>query len=89
MSTFGFLISPRAAEQWLADFISLWIKEYLAWYERENGIPAETFDMPWGVESSSEFTMWQGENLPHVVIISPGLAEPPEREADLRDLGDA
>jgi hypothetical protein len=82
MSTFGTLISPRKVEQWLADFLNRWIEEYLAWYERENSIPARTLDLPWGIETSSQFTNWQGENLPHIVIASPGLAEPPQREAD-------
>lgn len=82
MSTFGTAISPRQAEKWLAAFIERWIQEYLAWYERINAIDPKTFDMPWGIQSSSEFTHWQGENLPHIVIVSPGLAEPPEREGD-------
>lgn len=79
MSTFGTVISAADVETWLKDFVRKWMMEYMSEYERQKGFAARHFAMPWAYETSSEFTYWSEDHLPHIVFVSPGMNDRPTK----------
>ena len=74
---FGPLVTGADVERAALDTLKLWTPEYLAWVERKTGRTPRSLPAPrsWVTASSAE--RWVEEQLPSVLLLSTGLAEPP------------
>lgn len=69
----------RAVKATLADYIS----DYLGELERVEGYAVDQIARPAGIITSSEFAKWDGDQLPLILIVSPGLdGKPVKRTGD-------
>lgn len=85
MSVFGTWISPRHIELAYKDHLGKWITTYIAEAERQFGIPARSIPVPGAGQFTvhrSEFEKYPDDQTPAVLVLAPGLAGTPRREAD-------
>lgn len=85
MRAFGTLMSPRHIELAYIAHVSKWITTYIAESERQFGITARAVPVPQPGQFTvhrSEFEKWPEDETPAVLVIAPGLAGTPRREAD-------
>lgn len=59
-----------------------WINDGLRLAERAHGLEPGILELPHGVVSRSDFAKWPEDQLPVILVIAAGLAEPPTRRAD-------
>lgn len=85
MSIFGDWVAPRQVEQAIIDHCVKWGETYVAEAERQFGIPPESIPVP----AQGQFTTVRRifekdpeDQGPAVLVINPGLAGAPRREAD-------
>lgn len=77
---FGSLVTGTDVEQAALDTLQTWSPTYLAWVERHTGRAAQSVPAPRSWITSADFTRWPEEQLPSVLLLSPGLAEEPSRD---------
>lgn len=91
MSTItGPLISGGAAERAVVAHLTAedpdtggtWINDGISLAERAEGIAPGTLERPRGVVRRSEFATWPEDQLPVILVMAAGLAQPPTRRAD-------
>lgn len=85
MTVFGDWTSPRHIELAYIDHIERWITTYIAEAERQFGIDARSLPVPARGQFTvhrSEFEKWPEDQTPAILVLAPGLAGDPRREAD-------
>lgn len=82
-SVFGKIIGKEQVEQAVEATLKKWMTTYLAEIERQRGIPPRSLPEIRNYTNVNEFEKWPEDQLPLVVIISPGLGgEKPRMEGD-------
>lgn len=77
-SAFGPLVSGADIEDHLQQIITRWYPSYLYEVERHVGIQPGTLPLLRGMARSSEIEKFPEDQLPVMIIGSPGLTDPPE-----------
>lgn len=80
MSVFGNLLTGRDVEQDVLEHLQTWMGTYLAEVERQSGLAPLPPVRSW--TSHNEFDKWPEEQIPCVLIVSPGLAGAPVKDGD-------
>lgn len=76
------ITSRPEVEKAAIDMLRLWMDTYLNEIERQNGIPPRKLTRPRSYSQRNKFDIWPEDQLPAIVVISPGLAEKPRRLGD-------
>lgn len=85
MSIFGEFITNDEVEQAVLNTVREWASTYLAEVERQKGMTAGDLPRPRSYVVASEFETIPGdEQLPMVIAIAPGLADPPSKNGSKR-----
>lgn len=85
MSIFGNILTNDEVEQAVLDTIKEWDSTYLAEIERQKGYSAGDLPRPKSYVVASEFDGLPGdEQLPMVIVIAPGLQDPPAKDGRQR-----
>lgn len=79
MSVFGPLVDGSQVEVWTRDVLRTWMATYLGELERRTGRAAGSLPLPRSYVTVNDFTRWPEDQLPAVIIVSPGLAAEPTR----------
>lgn len=74
-SVFGPIISAFEVEHALAACVRIWIRDYLAEMARQRGLPPEGMPPFRSIVASGHAERWPEDQLPALLIVSPGLAE--------------
>lgn len=85
MTTFPHMISGRHVEQAVIETCVKWGEEFVAEAERQFAIPARSVPVPdegQFTSTSETFEKWPEEETPAVLVLAPGLAGVPRKEAD-------
>lgn len=82
MSVFGSLITGSDVEAWVTDTLQTWMATYLGEMERRTGRPGGSLQPPRSYVTVNELVRWPEEQIPAVIIVSPGLADEPARHGD-------
>lgn len=77
---FGPLVTGADVGRWALDTLKLWTPEYLAYAERAKGLPARSLPAPKTWVATSGLDKWPEDRLPCVLVLSPGLVDPPSRD---------
>ncbi len=80
MSIFGDIVEGGAVERATELTLKTWIDTYLAEVERQSGRQAGSIQRPRSWINVADFERWQ--QLPCIMIISPGLSDVPTRDGD-------
>lgn len=77
VSVFGTLVAASDVEESVLAQLQTWQRDYLAEVERYHGLTVGTLPLPrsWVISSATE--RFPEDQLPAVVLASPGLADPP------------
>jgi hypothetical protein len=86
-NVFGKVITGAAVERAIVGFLTdadeitggNWLSTCMGEIERVEGL-TERVTRPRGVVTSSDFEKWPEDQLPVILVISPGLVRPPERK---------
>lgn len=82
-NSFGNIVSVRRIERSVIKVLDKWFPTYLREVERQEEWDLPPLPAPKNYSRRNSFDMEEGELLPKIVVVSPGLYEPPEtREAD-------
>lgn len=76
-SAFGTLVGASDVEEALLAQLQLWIADYLAEVERQHGLAPGTWPLPRSWLISSDVEKMPEDQLPAVILASPGLTDPP------------
>jgi hypothetical protein len=76
-SVFGNITVASDVEYAVRDLLQKWFPTYLREVERQTGWEGEELPSPRNYTNRNEFDALPGEELPKVVVISPGLLEEP------------
>lgn len=76
-SIFKNIITRQDVEIRVRDTIKTWIDSYLAEVERQNGLNVRQLPRPRSYTRRNEFERWPEDQIPAVIVISPGLTAPP------------
>lgn len=79
-SVFGPLISGGDVERAALETLKLWTPAYLGWAERLKGLPTRSIPAPRSWVTTDGVERWAEEDPPSVLLVSPGLAGPPDRD---------
>lgn len=82
MSVFAPVTTKRQVENAVKDTLELWFPTYLAELERQTGRDPGVLPAPRSYSTSNEVDRETAAQLPAVILISTGLAGPPERDGD-------
>lgn len=82
MSVFGVIKSGSALEETAIAFLKDRLPEYLAEIERQTGRPQEQLPMIRSWTTRNEFVKWPEEQLPAMVVVSPGTNGVPKKAGD-------
>lgn len=77
-SAIGRIVTGRDVELAALAMLKRWASTYLAEAERQTGRPAGSLPRVRTWTTAPEFEKWPEDQLPCVLLISPGLAEPPK-----------
>jgi hypothetical protein len=83
-SIFGAMVSGGDVEGWVLDLCRSWFGTYLGEAERQAGIPAGTLARPRAYVPAQTFDKWPEDQLPALMVLSPGIAELPLKQGDGR-----
>jgi hypothetical protein len=73
------IITPEEVEQAMANTLAEWLPDYLAELERSRGYTPGQIARPKGVIVASQFAKWPPDQLPLVLILSPGTDSTPAK----------
>jgi hypothetical protein len=76
---FGDIIDVDTIEQAARATLEAWLPSHLAHQERRKGLPARTIPLPRSWPTVDEFDPEPHEQLPSIVLVSPGTVGEPER----------
>lgn len=79
---FGPVVTLRTVEQGVASFLRRWFLDYLDEIERREGYTAGQIERPRGIPVASDFQKWPEDQIPCLLVLSAGLAGPPQRQGD-------
>ena len=81
-SIFGPIVTGDDVEQWCLELLKEWSSSYLAELERRHGLTAGELQRVRAFLVAPSFDKWPEDQLPAVVLVSSGLAEPPVKRGD-------
>lgn len=81
-NVFGPIVTLRAVEQGVAAFLRLWFLDYLDEIERREGYAPGQIERPRSIPIHSDLSKWSEEQLPCLLVVSSGLAGPPQEMGD-------
>jgi len=79
---FGRIITGGDVERWALALTRKWFSTYLAESERQHGIVAGTLPRPRAIVLGPSFDKWPEDQVPAVIVTSPGTADLPWRDGD-------
>jgi hypothetical protein len=79
---FGRIVTGDDVEQWCLDCLKKWSPTYLSELERQHGVVAGTYQRVRQWVTAPSMDKWPEDQLPAVLLISVGLAEPPAKRGD-------
>lgn len=82
MSLFGPLRHGGEIEDAVLASLQLWLPDYLREVERQAGLDAEVLEGPRSIGWAPEMTKWPEDQLPSLIVVSPGTSEDPERDGE-------
>ena len=85
-NVYGRILTGNDLELATIDLLRDRLPEYIAEVERQTGHDPGQRQTPRGYIVASQFSKWPEDQLPVVVVISPGLSGPPRRAGDGRTL---
>lgn len=71
------IITRQDVELQVIDTLKDWFDTYLAEVERQNALDVRQLPRPRSYSRRNEFERWPEDQIPAVIVISPGLVEPP------------
>jgi len=74
IEVYGRLIDATQVEDAVEDSLKLWLPAYIAEVERQNSMDPQSLPLPASYSRVNEFYKWSEDQLPAVLIVSPGLA---------------
>lgn len=78
---FGNIVTGDEVENAVIDTLKVWIKTYMHEMERRQGLDLDTYPGIKSYSTHSTFETIPGDDfLPMIVVVSPGLTEPPLKE---------
>jgi hypothetical protein len=80
LSAFGPMVSGDTVEDYIQRVLERWYPTYLYKTERLTGTPVGTLPLPRSIVRSSEIEKFPEDQLPCLMIGSPGLTDPPEAD---------
>lgn len=84
VEVFGEILLGSNVEQAVIANLKTWFPTYLAEVERQEGVTAHSIPEPRSYDTVNDFQKWPENQLPAVVVVSPGLAGLPMTEGDGR-----
>lgn len=78
-NTFGPIVDPDAVEQAVQAVLADYLPFYLGELERIKGYETDAIARPAGIITASEFAKWPEDQLPLVMVVSPGLEGKPTK----------
>lgn len=78
---FGNILTRKTVEEAVLATVELWIDTYLCEIERNEGITVRDLPRPRSYARANIYNIFPDEQLPAVVIISPGLSKAPIKQA--------
>jgi len=83
VEVFGRLIDEGDLEEAVETTVQLWLPTYLAEVERQKGLAPQTLSLPRSYSTVNEFYKWEEDNLPGIIVVSPGTSpKPPVKEGN-------
>lgn len=82
MSIFGTIISADQLEDAAVTTLESWFKTYSREFELQAGLPQDALPLPRSYTITEEVDRDSADQLPAVVVISPGLTGQPRQEGD-------
>jgi hypothetical protein len=79
-SSFGPIVSGGDVEQWVLELLRTWLSTYLSEVERQHDLEAGWLQRPRAYVRTGSLDKWPEDQLPAVLVISVGTAEPPIKE---------
>jgi hypothetical protein len=76
-SIFKPIITRQDVERAALDTLQTWIDTYLAEVERQNGMAVRSLPRPRSWTRRNEFEHWPEDQIPAIIVVSPGLTDPP------------
>jgi hypothetical protein len=76
-SIFKDIITRQEVEQAAMITLQTWLDTYLAEVERQKGLAVRSLPRPRSWMRRNEFEHWPEDQIPSIIVISPGIAEPP------------
>jgi hypothetical protein len=73
------IVSGYDVERWVVDVLKRWSATYVAEVERQHGIAAGSLPTIKGWVLAPSFDKWPEDQIPGVLVVSPGLVPPPEK----------
>lgn len=74
---YGPIVDRDTIEETVMAFIQLWIDTYLAEVERMKGMSIRHLPRPRSYSAVNRFERWTQDQLPAIIVVSPGLTKPP------------
>jgi hypothetical protein len=81
-SEIGPMISAYDVERAALDTLRKWIDTYLGEAEAQHGRARNSLPRPRSYTTSNSFDKWPEDQLPCVLLVSPGILEPPQARGD-------
>lgn len=82
MSIFKTIANAAAVEQAVLTFYQSWMPTYIAEVERQAGLDAQSLPMIRSFQNRTEFQDWPEEQLPTLIVVSPGFIGEPRQAGD-------
>lgn len=74
------IVTPQAVERAMAATLALWMPDYIGELERIEDYDVGQIALPEGYITASQFAKWPPDQLPLILVLSPGLAKAPARQ---------
>lgn len=81
-SIFGQLLTRGDLEDHVVDLLKKWMDTYLAEVERQNGKAVRSLPRPRSIVRRNAFEHWVEEQLPTLIVVSPGTVGPPRKRGN-------
>lgn len=78
---FGNILTRKTVEDAVLNTLELWIDTYLCEVERNEGIDTRSLPRPRSYARINTYNVFPDEQLPAVLIVSPGLSKAPVKQA--------
>lgn len=79
---FDRIVTGGDVERWLLQHLRTWSGTYLSEVERQHGVEAGTYQRVRQWTVAGAFEKWPEDQLPAIVLVSPGLAERPLKNGE-------